>query len=241
MEEKTYYRGYLKVNNYNERIEIVDGEYKSIVNAEHLYRKVKKQPAFDSEGNSLGVFEKEEFFSEEGEKIIDRKKYLVQIGFDFYLLPLESGVTIPDLQRDSRILEDSGFGKFNVSGDCSYELNDIFRMDCDYPSRKQKRNELLRKFNKPEEISIVGHSCNIYRSCVKEIRNFNLKEYENNLKRFIKDNEEYKEDAETLFYVNSLVLEAFFISPLKSIFSNGEIKPNKLLNRVNFNINNKNK
>ena len=134
---------------------------------------------FDSQGNSIGsiILERKLVVKENFEIETDSHKGIVQINYDFYLLPLARAWTAPEVEQLCYILENS---KFNAEFDLSID--------------KDRFNA-----NKQQEICVWGNKRLIYNDNPKKISNV---EYKENYNKAIEKYPNYKTQIESLYKAN---------------------------------------
>ena len=168
------------VNFKNARYEIKDnGEFifKHSADVAHFIDTIDE--CFDSQGNSIGsiTIYRKLVVKENVETEIDSDTWIVQINYDFYLLPLAQVWTAPEVEKLFYILENS---KFNAEFDLSLD-RDRF------------------KANKQQEICVWGNKRLIYNNNPKKISNV---EYKENYNKAIKKYPDYKTQIESLYKAN---------------------------------------
>lgn len=239
MKEEIYYRGYLRINNYKEQIKLIDSEYRLVVYANHMYNKVKYQDAYDCDGNFIQriAIEKNETIQET--KVMDSHfNNVVQIGYKFYLIPL-GFYTQPESEHATSILNNSNLGSFNCGYSCA---NDLYRLfNCDGYNNDYIKERVNYEFETPKEICGHGNTFWITRKSYSNFINLDLKKYELMKNQFIKDNPDYKAQVEYLYESNIGAICAFYMSTPKQIKAKRFNKLNNTINRLNFNINIKNR
>lgn len=172
------------VNIKNARYELKDnGEFicKHSADVAHFIDTIDE--CFDSKGNSIGsiTIERKLVVKENLELEIDSDKGIVQINYDFYLLPLALPWTAPEVEQLCYLLENS---KFNAEFDLSFDRNRF-------------------KANKQQEICVWGNKRLIYNDNPKKISNV---EYKENYNKAIKKYPNYKTQIESLYKANESYL-----------------------------------
>lgn len=222
------YRGYLKANNYKEYFELSkNGDYLFNVFADHMYIRTKKIDTYLKDGTFYKTIEEEEFFNKQGIEQIDKQLNVVQIDYNFYLMPTGYVSTIEELESHRTILNNSFKKKFYIN----------------HITDPNDSDNLYKSIKKPYEINNYGHTRQIESLCMNFILNIDMNKYKERKDKFIETlNDDYlKHQCEYLFKLNVSNLRAYFMCSEKTLFSKDFDLFNHTLSRLNYNINQKQK
>ena len=222
MKTKTHCRGYLKMNNYKSYYDI---SFNYIVEATFNYVDVTTQTCYDVNGIELGEYKSEKHYSKHEVKDISescKHKLLIQIDFDFKIIPCMDGLNADEIQEFIKTLNRSNVGKY-YEGWC-----------IDFRDFKQNENkdeaELI-------EIASFGKTRTVYKNLGKSFFNVNLNEYKKNFEKFCEENADWRHSAKSIYDTNIKNLCNYFLCTEKQLFKND--LSTFMIRRLQRNINTK--
>lgn len=240
MKPNEFHRGYLRNNNFSEYLSY-DNKWKRFVYAEHMYASLKPIECYDKDGNFIDNIIKHEYYNRLETIEIKEDFRVVQINYEFHIIPIGRCVTQQEVMSVCTLLNNSNLGKF----DYDYSKHEYFYYAYNSPDiGKQyfhkKMNESLDMvyyyFKKPKEISVTGASYWITRKSYNSFLNLNINDYIKNKNKFIKKNPEYKDEVEMLFNLNINSISAYYMIEPKNIKRKYN-KIDRMIKRLNYNIN----
>jgi len=226
-----YYGGYTRLNKCNEYLEFKNGEYKFMVDSDdHMYDTYYDFDAYNSKGEFVKTIRENK--RETVNDIIEVKNQLtlIQIDYEFKLIPIGIVSTQSEVQSCVKILNNSNMGNF-------YHMycvgNDFHYSKTNYNIKE----ELDFLFRKPIEVCLFGYSLNVVRKSYSKFINLDLDSYKKMKNNFIKNNPKYEDQANALYNYNLEVMSCFYMTSVKSLKSKRFNKLNNSVNRLNYNIN----
>jgi hypothetical protein len=226
MESEIRYRGYLKVNNYKEYFELdKDNKWIFKVYADHMYIKRNKIDTYLKDGSFYKTISEDEYFNKQCIEEIEQPLGVVQINYEFHLMPIGYISTVDEIESLTTKLNNSFNKKF----------------DTEITTEPSDSSNLYKSIRKPYEVNRYGHSRHIQSLCMDFILNLNMKEYRKRKDKFIKTlTDEYLiNQCEYIFKLNVSNLKAYFMCSERELFSKNFNLFNNTLNRLNYNINQK--
>jgi hypothetical protein len=144
----------------NERFELENDEWFFKSTGEASYSINTHGDVFDRNGKFIKeMIIDSEIKHEIRNFVLNHDKSIVQINYDFYLLPLTSVITIPELQKITNILMNTFNTKMSVE-------------------RKESRHAIGK------EICKLGHSCCIFNDTPKITKKDYTKNYQNAISKY---------------------------------------------------------
>ncbi|MCP4355971.1 MAG: hypothetical protein GY793_10155 [Proteobacteria bacterium] len=210
---------------------MINNKYKHFVDSEITYKTTDKKKCFDVNGDFLGYFTKKRYETKQAIEEIEKTLSLTQINYNFSLLPLGRCITIDEIDNCCTILNNSFDVKFKVSHHLYYGR---FKTSGYFVNQYKESEENFT----PYEISKTGHSREIINKNYKIALNFNIKKYIKNKENFIKNNPEWKNECESLFYKNIKFMMSFWQMTENQILKGSFNKRINIIKKLNRKITN---
>ena len=226
--ETIRHRGYIKYSPCKEYFELdEEGKYIFKVYADHLYIKETEVDTYLKDGTFYKTVTEEDRFNKVCTEIVEEQYGVVQIDFDFYLMPVGNFGTIPEICSLTTKLNNSFDREFKTEF-----TNDMKETDYTYT-----------KMSKPIEINKLGCTRQVQSVSNDFISNFDMIGYKKRKEAFIKelDCKHLKGQCEAIYYYNVQNLKSFFMCNERGLFSKNFNLFNRTLDRLNYNINQKQK
>lgn len=218
------YGGY--ISNYNKPYQIRQNNLFAYGN--HIYTINNYLDAFDANGNKIGRYNKP--------KVINRTKYrkqnvyrsVVQLDFDFFVLPVGNVHDIPSVEFCQSVLKD-------VYPNYSFTIN--------YKDSYSERY----KTDKPTEVCCIGNSRFIEKVSRRALINFDYEKYlfnkNNSIEKWkdYRDYSSFKSEAESLFRANLKMVADFYCTTVEGLKRKSFNKNAMIIKRLHKNITNKTK
>ncbi len=195
MRTETYCKGYFKTNGYNS---FYDSSFNYIVDAEFRYVDITTQLCYDVNGVELGEYKTEKSYTKKEIKDVSNSctNIIVQIDFEFKVIPCKDGVNADEIQLFIKTLNNSNIGKYHEG------------WNTDFRESKQEENKDDAQLI---EIATFGKSRSVYKRIGKSFFDFNLKEYKSNLDKFCNDNPNWRLPAISIYETNIQNLCNYFL------------------------------
>ena len=195
---KEYYRGYLKLHDNRDFLKLDNGEYKFMVySTNHMYLTVKETDCYDAKGNYLGVYKEEKNHTKTETKEIENQKVVVQIDYDFKLLPIGACYNQSEIYEGTKLLEK----EFNIKDAECYDnrinIEEYIRI---YNGDNTKTIHYKENFT-PFEICKIGYSANITNKTNKTL-SLSIKDYTRSKDEFVKNNPRHEDVIEYIYNAN---------------------------------------
>lgn len=234
MEE--YHIGYLRTGNYEEKIIKKDGEYFFSAYANHIFDRYNKIDVYLKDGTFYKTIEEKNRVTREENLIIDKAKQVVQIDYNFYLLPVGYCSTLEEVNNIERLLINSFGGGFDV------DYHDIDKFLNLYFSPKKAYNFIYDYFDSiksPFEVCIYGSTRYVKKKQGKNFLTLDFKEYEKRKNQFKETiHKDYHDDVESIYQCNISVASLYYMNSRKALYDE-KVRRVKMIEKLNYKINRK--
>lgn len=184
------------------RIVLHNNEYCKESYGEHTFKQETIQPAYDKEGNYIDDITSTKLVDRNTNVIYSDERFhvqrcMVQINFNFYLIPIEGYLRLDDIHRDIKILNNSTV--FNNTDFTTVRKERYTTI----PETKNMVNVYDIDTGKNESYELTINNTNTV-TIVNRInpKNIDAKQYRENYKKALKKYPEYKDVINKLFNAN---------------------------------------
>ena len=220
---------------YNHNLKFIDNKYKLVSIGLNRYKETIKQNCFDVNGDFLGIHKSEKVYDKQSEEIIEGQYQVVQINYEFYLLPIGPCYTINEVFYSESLLQKFFNIKQASTSIDRYELLRFYLHNmeekCEYYRHRLKEHFI------PFEFCCFGNTRNIQNLTKESIKKLSVKKYTNNKNKFILKNPKFKEKTELLYKTNISLLANFYQLSIPQIINSRFKKETQLIYKFNRQIN----